>query len=135
MPRLQHPFNRDAQAADEADHPAGLGPHVRAHAICRVVDSIDRGVDRLIDAFGLLLHFRGHVLHVFENRVHARHRRRHLPCLEARHQLHDLPIRHEARDAQPDDDQRLEHADRRHDAEQQIRGSQFACHCCVASEG
>src|SRR6185436_12778958 len=78
VPRLQHPFDRDAQAADDADHPAGLGPHVRAHAIRRVVDPIDRVVNRLIDAFGLFLHLRGHVLDILENRVHARHRRRHL---------------------------------------------------------
>src|SRR5687768_17237955 len=56
VPRMQHSFDCDAQAANEPDQVAGLGPHVRAHAIRRVVDAIHRVMDGLIDPLSLLLH-------------------------------------------------------------------------------
>src|SRR5262249_8656279 len=70
----------------------------------------------------------GHGLDVFEDIVDARHRRRDVARFEAFDEPHRLPVGHEAGDSDPDDQERLEHADRGHDAEQQVSGSQFASH-------
>src|SRR5262245_29168781 len=46
-PRIHDRFHRDTQAADEADHAAGLLAHVAAHPIGRIVDAIDGAVNRV----------------------------------------------------------------------------------------
>jgi hypothetical protein len=48
MPLAQHGLDRNAQAAHEADDAAGLRAHVRAHAIGRIIDAIDRRTDGVI---------------------------------------------------------------------------------------
>src|SRR6266545_1254679 len=125
---MQHCLHRDAQPANEADHTACLGPHVRAHAIRSVVDAVHRRPNRVIDPVGFLLHFQRDALDVVENRIDPRHRRRQLPRLETLDECHDPAVDHEAADAEPEDYERLDQADGGHDAEQQICGSQFACH-------
>src|SRR5262249_6391062 len=97
--RTQDALERDAEAAHEADDAAGLRSHVGAHAIGRVVDTVHRRMDRLVDALGLFFDPFRDGLDVVEDGVQPGHRRRDLAHLEPLDQHHHFSIGQKAADA------------------------------------
>src|SRR5262245_23083288 len=69
--RLQHAFERDAQAADEANDAAGFCADVGSDAIGGVVDAVHRAVNRLIDPLSFLFDPGRHGLGIVADAVSA----------------------------------------------------------------
>jgi hypothetical protein len=113
-----------ADAAQDRYEPPRPRAHPNADLVGRLIHSVDGVANRPVDALGFLIDAAGHAPHVVENRVDARHRRGELTLLQFAHQSHEPAVGDDAADARRDEADRLENADRGHDSERQVRGSQ-----------
>ena len=99
-----------------------------ADALRRVVHPVDGAADRVIHALGLLADPRGDSLHVRKNGVDFLANRGDLARFEIVDEGHDARVHQVTGYADPDQQQRLEHAQDRHDPQRDTQRVQIATH-------